>query len=230
MAERSLGISIVMLAAASALVSGCSSHRSVVGAWIDSPTAEVEALELTAVSPVATTGNLIVKLTNPNDIPLPLPMASYTVTLGETTYRTDTVPNAALPALGEQRVVLPVVFDGAPTDAYSASGSITYIPPGEIRVLMTDLGIPLPTVNFSASGEASGQPTAVAVQPVAPIEPLPSDSAVDEAVERITEPFDQADDHDAPDDEMTERDGDDPAEAADPAGGQDDSSDAVIIE
>jgi len=28
-------------------------------------------------------------------------------------------------------------------------------PPGEIRVLMTDLGIPLPTVNFSASGEAS---------------------------------------------------------------------------
>jgi len=185
---------------AAGLLGGCSSNRNVVGAWMATPTAEVEALELTAVSPAATTGNLIVKLTNPNDTPLPLPMARYAVTLGETTYRTDTVPNAALPALGAQRVVLPVVFDGGAGEAFTATGSIAYVPPGEIRVLMADLGIPLPTVNFRGSGEASGQPTAVAVMPIDPIDPLPSDSAVDEAGEPIAEPAEES-----ADDEMSEQ-------------------------
>lgn len=229
MAERSLGISIVMLAAASAMVGGCSTNRSVIGAWIAPPTAEVETLELTAVSPAATTGNLIVKLTNPNDTPLPLPLARYTVTLGETTYRTDTVPNAALPALGEQRVVVPVVFDGPAGKAYTASGAITYVPPGEIRVLMTDLGIPLPTVSFRGSGEATGQPTTVAVEPVEPIDPQPRDDSVEQIIETTTEPTDATDAGEPVDDEMSELD-DDPTDPTERTTDETEPSDAVIIE
>jgi len=185
--KRIAVVGIVTLIAA-----GCGSERNVVGKWVAGPTAEVEALELTAASPAATTGNLIVKLTNPNDAPLPLPMAQYTVTLGGTTYSTDTVPNATLPALGEQRIVLPVVFTEPANTSFDARGSVTYIPPGEIRALLSDIGIPLPTASFNGSGDAMGQPVSVIIEPVAPIEQAPASNAVDEAVETMTEPIDEA--------------------------------------
>ena len=174
-----------------ALLGGCSSDRSALAVWVGSPKTEVEALELLAASPAATTGRLIVKLTNPNDVPLPLPLARYSVTLGGVTYATDTVPNATVPANGEQRIILPVVFEGPAGSAYSASGSITYVPPGEIRNLLTDLGIPLPSVTFKGASDAIGSPIAVDVIPVDPIEQEPADNAIEQAVETVEQAVDE---------------------------------------
>ena len=161
---------IVVIGLALTASTGCSSERKVVGKWVAAPTATVEAVELLAASPEATTtANVIVRLSNPNDTPLPLPMARYTVTMGGATYSTDTVPNATIPAKGEQRIALPVTIAGPQNHDYSTSGWISYLPPGEIRNLMTDIGIPLPGVPFSGSGEAVGAPAPVAVVAVGPI-------------------------------------------------------------
>lgn len=198
-----------------ALLGGCSSDRSALAVWVGSPKTEVEALELLAASPAATTGRLVVKLTNPNDVPLPLPLARYTVTLGGVTYATDTVPNATVPANGEQRIVLPVVFENPAGPSYSASGSVTYVPPGEIRMLLTDLGIPLPSARFKGAGESIGTPKSVEVIPVEPIEQEPSDNAVDEAVEAVEEAVDEmteSDDDSAPDVAPDESTDEEPAE------------------
>jgi hypothetical protein len=85
-------------------------------------------------------------------------MAQYRVRLGEVEYKGDTHPNATIPAHGSQRLTLPFAVSGRPGDAYRVTGSITYRPPGEIRQLLTDIGIPLPWITINATGQVTGEP------------------------------------------------------------------------
>jgi len=41
---------------------------------------------------------------------------------------------------------------GAVGQQYTASGSVAYVPPGEVRELLTDYKVPLPTTGFSGKG------------------------------------------------------------------------------
>ena len=99
-----------------------------------------------------------VALSNPNDVALPLVNAGYTMRVNgasEATYAD--LPNRTLPALGQQIVTLPVGLSlGSGTSPRGASylvhGSGTYEPPGEIRKLLTEARVPLPSTSFSASG------------------------------------------------------------------------------
>lgn len=126
-------------------------------AGLETPTIEVVNVRVAEQTGEATRIEALVELTNPNDTPLPLTSASYTISAGNAgSVSLDDRPNRTLPALGKQTVLLPASLrtngaslKGAPC---TVSGSITYEPPGEVRKILTESGIPLPWVDFSKSG------------------------------------------------------------------------------
>jgi len=168
------------LTLAVAAAGGC---QTTTGSWtlglVQSPSAAVQSVELTEVSEAGAAAHVVVELTNPNDVPLPLPIANYRVRLGETDYKGDSHPNATIPANGSQRIALPFAVSGQPGGKYRVTGSITYRPPGEIRQLLTDIGIPLPWITLNASGDVTGDPERreYAAPPAEPeSEPEPTDA------------------------------------------------------
>lgn len=138
-----------ILIAVAASLGGC--------ATVETPTIEVVNVRVAEQTGEAARIEALVELTNPNDTPLPLTSASYTLSVGSAgSVSLDDFPNRTLPALGKQTVLLPasVRTNGANLKgaAYTVSGSVTYEPPGEMRKILTESGIPLPWVDFSKSG------------------------------------------------------------------------------
>jgi uncharacterized lipoprotein len=139
----------LILSVVVALLAGCSS--------LQTPTGVVTAVRPTAATAEGARVEVTVELINPNDIPLPLLRTDYTVTLeGVGTFTFHDPTDRTLPAGGTQAVVLPAAFakDGGQVGGvpYRVTGNITYEPPGEVRKVLTESGIPLPTVSFAASG------------------------------------------------------------------------------
>jgi LEA14-like dessication related protein len=94
---------------------------------------------------------------NPNDIPLPIVKARYKVGLaGGGEFAFTDLPKATIPAKGTQTITLPAAFalDGgdAVGRSYQVAGQLTYEPPGEIRKLLTEYNVPLPSASFKAQG------------------------------------------------------------------------------
>ncbi len=94
---------------------------------------------------------------NPNDVPLPIVKARYKVELsGADTFTFLELPKATLPAHGTQTITLPAAFalDGANAAdlSYRVAGHLTYEPPGEIRKLLTEYNVPLPSASFKDEG------------------------------------------------------------------------------
>ncbi len=171
------------LVLAIAALGGCDA-QSWTFVLLQTPEAKVQAVELTEISDAGAAADVVIDLTNPNeDVALPLPMARYTVTLGSLTYSSDVHPNATLPAGGTQRITLPAAVAGNPGDTYKVTGTISYIPPGEIRRLLTDMGVPLPWTTFNATGQITGDParrgyiapTPDEADPNMPVQPEPDD-------------------------------------------------------
>jgi LEA14-like dessication related protein len=127
-------------------------------AGIAPPTVQVERVDVQQATAQAARVQVVLAMENPNDDPLPLTLARYQVNLGPWgVYRGDHVPNATIPARGRQTITLPAAVAEAVQSrtmpAYRTSGSIEYVPPGEVRAALTELGLPLPSVSFSGSGE-----------------------------------------------------------------------------
>ncbi len=125
---------------------------------VDTPTATVEKVEVLDQSTEAVRVAITIRMANKNDVPLPLTIARYSVTLpGVGKYQGDQRPQATIPAESEQTFVLtaaiPTGGEVLSTDEWRANGSVEYEPPGEIRMLMTESGVPLPTSGFRGSGE-----------------------------------------------------------------------------
>ena len=120
---------------------------------LDTPKARVTGVKIIDRSDKATRANVTVQLVNPNRTALPLTQSHYTLSIGdaEPFSYTDRL-NRTLPANGSQEITLPAVFIGKPTGEYKVNGTVTYEPPGEIRKLMTDSGIPLPFAFFDGKG------------------------------------------------------------------------------
>lgn len=94
-----------------------------------------------------------VTLQNPNDVDLPLRSAQYQLAVGETSSPTMSAnPHRTLAANARQMVELTVALPQPPSGAWRCQGSITFEPPGEIRKIMTDSHVPLPSVNFTGEG------------------------------------------------------------------------------
>ncbi len=125
---------------------------------VESPTAHVEKIELLDSSDQALRLGVTLRLTNPNDVPLPMTIARYSVDVpGAGSYQGDQRPQATIRAEGEQVFVLtaavPAGTANPALDTAVASGSVEYEPPGEFRMLLTESGVPLPSVAFRGSGE-----------------------------------------------------------------------------
>ena len=134
---------------------------------VPKPKAEVTAVRLTEHTGEGMRIEITVELTSKCEVPLPLVAADYTLSLGgKRPVAFSNTPNRTLPAGGTQTVTLPAVVAvaqagsgdsvegiGAAGAPVTIAGSITYEPPGEIRLLMTESKVPLPSVSFRYSGQ-----------------------------------------------------------------------------
>ena len=130
------------------LLGGCTVHR---------PVAYVRSVALTDQTAEGGRVVVTVELDNQGETPLPLTEASYTVAVdGYGSFRFTEVQAATMAANATQRVSLAAAFAtdaaGLAGRSYHAFGRLFYEPPGEIRRILTDAGIPLPSVGFAASG------------------------------------------------------------------------------
>jgi hypothetical protein len=190
------------LVLAAAMLVGCGSENKLAPSWVNDPQVSVDAVELTGRSDLGAAMQVVVTLTNPNEDALPLVGASYKVAINGAIYQTRTNPNAELPGSGQVTVRLPAAIRGMPEDGYTVNGTIRYKPPGQLREVMTDLGVPLPSVSFTGSGRLTGDPEHRDV-PLRgdPIEPQPDAVPLAPAAEAEDQPDDPAPTGDRPDPE-----------------------------
>jgi LEA14-like dessication related protein len=123
---------------------------------VTAPTAQVVEVKILETSPQAVRVAVTVEMTNRDEVPLPLTIADYYVDLpGTKTYRSSQRPLATIPANGTQQFQLTAAVPtaGEAPATYRVGGTIEYEPPGEIRMLLTESGVPLPRVGFQGTGE-----------------------------------------------------------------------------
>lgn len=149
---------------------GCQRDATLIK-WAEPPNVSVASVEVTAVSDEGASSEIELELQSGAEVALPLTFARYTLTMNGLTYQGGTEPNAVLPAGRSLTIRLPAAVDGDPGDRYSVRGTVEYEPPGQIRKVFTDIGIPLPSVGFSGEGELSGAPRRVQDEPAPPTDP-----------------------------------------------------------
>lgn len=162
-----------VLVAAMGLQTGCGSQNRLLPSFVSDPQITVESVRRVAVSPAGSQYEIVLTLTNPNKEPLPLTLASYQLQIGGESYSTQANPNAELPVGQTLTIRLPAAIVAQGND-YSLSGSVHYKPLGQLRDVMTDVGIPLPRQAFRSAGQIVDEATQVAVPaPGEPIVPQP---------------------------------------------------------
>jgi len=122
---------------------------------ITAPTSVVQRVALVDASDQAARYDITVEIFNPNTFEMSLTHVTYALTVDGQTYRTETLPNTTLSAGRVVLVTLPAVIEGGAAGgggSFTTSGTFQMRPPGEIRTLMYEMGIPLPTTSFSGRG------------------------------------------------------------------------------
>lgn len=144
--NKEIGVRIALLVAMMFCI-GC--------AGVSKPSARVNQAVVAEQTAEGARLELVLVLDNPNDVPLPIRETRYRVEIDgvadgfEFTDKTA----ATMPAGDTQTLTLPSAFAGDLSDrAYQVSGAVVYETPGEFRRLLTDSGVPLPSVSFSARG------------------------------------------------------------------------------
>jgi LEA14-like dessication related protein len=145
-----MGRMIMAVACFAAMLGGCSANLRQVTARVDS--VQIDELTDQGVRVLVT-----VVAENPNDIALPIIRARYEVSLaGGGTFAFTELPRATLPANGTQTITFPAAFalngSNAAGTPYKVNGQLTYEPPGEIRKLLTEYNVPLPSASFKEDG------------------------------------------------------------------------------
>lgn len=143
-----------------ALATATAGTLCLAGCGLTPPTADVTEARVDAATPEGSRVVFTVTLQNANDVPLPIRRTNYTVTLGTQSFEFTDLAAATIPANGAQVVVIPAAFAvpeaGLSGAAYELRGHVTYEPPGEVRDLLTDSGVPLPRVGFVERGTFEG--------------------------------------------------------------------------
>ena len=124
--------------------------------FLVNPKVQVVAARVTEKTKDGVRIELTLKVTNPNTIELPLEKIHYTVTVpnGKTFTFVDGV-HRTLPAKGEQTFTIAAAFadplalrrsaSAWRSKFYTLTGRISYRPPGELRNIAFNSGIPLPS-------------------------------------------------------------------------------------
>lgn len=144
---------ICLIAVSAALLSGC----QVSDDNLQRPTSSVSDVWLEEQTPRGVRLMVRVEVDNPNDIPLPVTKTDFSLTVKDVgTFEFADQPPVALPPNGTQTIELAAAFGNGerPTagHAYTVRGDVTYEPPGEIRKLLTEYRVPLPSTPFSKRG------------------------------------------------------------------------------
>lgn len=139
------------------------------GGGLAEPNAGVVGVVLVSQTHEGARLETVVELENSNRTPMPLVEAEYTVSLqGVGRYTGHEWLHRTIPAAsgqgegdggspGRQVVRLPVAIantgwgDLAGAE-YEVEGSVSYRPAGEVRQLLTEMRVPLPSVGFEGSG------------------------------------------------------------------------------
>lgn len=154
----------LFLLVVSVLTGGCATT-----AGIAEPRANVIEVSLVDQTAQGARVEVVIELLNPNAAPLPLLKADYSVRVaGVEPFVSSAQPNRTLPGRtaargpdpaptpGRQLLRLAAAFATQGQElrgaSFQVSGTVTYEPPGEIRKMLTDSGVPLPAVPFTASG------------------------------------------------------------------------------
>lgn len=140
---------MVLLAAVGGLT-GCQAFER--------PHAEVRSVAVTERTAEGARVEVTVMVTNPNDVALPVRSADYAVQIDDVgRFSFNDEPPVTLPPRGTQAITLPAAFVAGDAPIVGrqmrVSGLFRYQPPGEIRELMRDYHLPLPTVPFDATAE-----------------------------------------------------------------------------
>ncbi len=147
------------------LLSGCivdDAAEAVKEGIVAAPTSEVTAVEVIEQTEQGVAVETTVALSNPNPVALPLDAVDVVVEVdGVGRFASPTPPTVVLPPEGSQsmtvRAALPL-GQGAGGGASLAGRGYTvrvtshWVPPGEVRAILTDSGIPLPFTVAEASG------------------------------------------------------------------------------
>ncbi len=163
------------------LASGCLSRRVVTESFVTTPTYELRGVEVVEQGERGASLRAVLVIRNPNAVGLPLRVSGVSIALeGLGSYAYDAMPAVSLPPSGEQVVLLPMAVAlrrGASAEgaAYALSASLSFEPPGEVRRVLTDSGVPLPVVSVSESGTVGGRGWASLGQGASPAsaEPTP---------------------------------------------------------
>lgn len=134
----------------SALLGGCSTNLRQV-------TARVDAVSIDEQTEQGVRLLVTIVTENPNNVQLPIVRAKYKIELaGAEPFEFTDLPKATLPGNGTQTITLPAAFSLQGGDAsgrqLEINGHLIYEPPGEIRKLLTEYGVPLPSAEFKTKG------------------------------------------------------------------------------
>ncbi len=131
---------------------------------VEAPQVRVDGVELVEKTKEGARFRIHLRMSNPNDVQLPLRLATYQLNVGASSYAGDTRPNVTLPGTEHARSItfsLPAAIGAAsvsPGTPWRATGRVRYEPPGKLRQMFTDIGIPLPEVAFSGRGRLAPSP------------------------------------------------------------------------
>lgn len=142
---------IILLAGAA--ISGCRVVEKARMERVDPPVVTVTDARVVEQTAEGARIDFTLELSNPNAVALPLIASRYQVSASGSAVSLSHPPNRTLPAGGRQTLILSAALPGSLRGAeYNFSGSITYKPPGEIRQLLTESYVPLPSVGFTHQG------------------------------------------------------------------------------
>jgi hypothetical protein len=137
------------------ILTGCALYDRTQDPKIWSPIATVTSVRLVEQTDQGAVLKITIGLVNPNAVALPLKGTSYTLAVGGATNSYHDLPNSTLPAGGDQTVELTAALPATTNlsgAAVKVHGSVTYVPPGEIRRLLTESKVPLPSASFNYTG------------------------------------------------------------------------------
>lgn len=152
-------ITLILLAGLLALAQvGCKAYEAFKEPALKPVTVDGGTVKLVKQSPEAAQFEVTLTVTNPNDTPLPLTQSSLSLNIdGIGSATTSYLLHRTAPANLSQTITVPVVIvttqQVSAGVSYATKGTVTYQPPGEIRKLLTDSNVPLPSAAFDLQGQ-----------------------------------------------------------------------------
>ncbi|MFI4862293.1 MAG: hypothetical protein ACIAXF_16635 [Phycisphaerales bacterium JB063] len=145
---------VVSAAVLCVVLGGCSGLQG-----IAQPTVEVVDARVVEQSSQGASVAVTLRVANPNVKELAMPRVTCDLDVeGAGRFTFTDVPYATVPGRGEQFVTVPagVLGSGLAGKRYSVQGAVVFQQEGQLRRVMSDIGVPLPRSGFSAQGVLQG--------------------------------------------------------------------------